>query len=581
MSQKKSIVITHPHLVEEWHPTKNGNKLPSDFSSGANSKAWWKCSKGSDHEWQAIIYNRANNGSGCPICSNHKVVESNCLSNTHPEIASKWHPTKNGSLTPKSIHKGSSKKVWWLCPVNPDHVFITRVCDMDDKRCPMCSGKKIVSSNSLGTLNPDLAREWHPNKNQGLSPYQIAVSSGKKVWWLCSKHKSHEWEATPANRKVTNCPFCSGQVVSHTNSLAILYPEIAIQWHPTKNKSFTANDVVAGTNKVFWWKCPKGDDHEWRSSVYSRTKIGVGCPICSNRKVVKSNSLATSHPELAKKWHPTKNGILTPKDVTKGSHKRVWWKCENGIDHIFKAQINTTNGSTCPICDNKIVVKSNSLATTNPELAKQWHPSKNGNLTPNLVVEGSGHKVWWKCEVAKDHVWKTSVDNRKITGCPFCTLTPQSKQELTITFELMTLFRGINPKGFKANIAGKLRAIDIFIPTLNLCIEFDGAYWHKGKRELDKIKSEGLLSDGYKVIRVREEPLKKIHETDVISKKPYNGKQVTNDILCMIIKMFDLDAELINRIKGYQSFSELQNENGLNRYIDKILKEKAKRSSSN
>jgi hypothetical protein len=562
-------------LIEEWHPTKNGSLVPSDFTSGANTKVWWKCPEGPDHEWQAIIYNRANNGSGCPICSNHKVVGSNCLSNTHPEIASKWHPSKNGSLTPKSIHKGSSKKVWWLCPVSPDHEFKTSVCEMEDKRCPMCAGKKIVRSNSLATLNPKLTREWHPTKNHGLTPNQIAVSSGKKVWWLCSKYKSHEWEATPANRKVTNCPFCSGQVVSHTNSLATLYPEIATQWHPTKNKSITALDVVAGTNKVFWWKCANGDDHEWRSSVYNRTKIGAGCPICSNRKVVQSNCLATTHPEVAKKWHTIKNGALTPWDVTKGSHKRVWWKCEKGDDHIFKAQINTTSEETCPVCDNKIAVLSNALSTTNPELAKQWHPVKNGELKPSDVVEGSGLKVWWQCSSAEDHVWKTSVDNRKKTGCPFCSLTPQSKQELTITFELKTLFPRIDPKGFKTSVGGKLKAIDIFIPVLNLCIEFDGSYWHKDKSELDKIKSELLLNDGFQVIRVREEPLVKIHSTDVISKKPYNGKQVTNDILSMILIMYKLDEELVNRIKHYQSVRELQNEMGLNKYIEKILKEKA------
>ena len=162
-------------------------------------------------------------------------------------------------------------------------------------------------------------------------------------------------------------------------------------------------------------------------------------------------------------------------------------------------------------------------------------------------------------------------------GCPYCTLTPQSKQELTITFELRTLFKRINPKGFKTRLNGRLRAIDIFIPKLNLCIEFDGSYWHKGKREIDKIKSNLLLKEGYSVIRVREEPLKKIHDTDVISKQPYDGKQVTNDILSMILSMYDLDSELVQRIKGYQSKDELQNESGLNRYIDKILKEKAEK----
>ena len=117
--------------------------------------------------------------------------------------------------------------------------------------------------------------------------------------------------------------------------------------------------------------------------------------------------------------------------------------------------------------------------------------------------------------------------------------------------------------------------MDIFIPKLNLCVEFDGAYWHKGKREIDKIKSNLLLKEGYSVIRVREEPLKKIHENDVISKQPYDGKQVTNDILSMILSIYNLDSEMVKRIKDYQSKDALQNEKGLNRYIDKILKEKA------
>ena len=121
-----------------------------------------------------------------------------------------------------------------------------------------------------------------------------------------------------------------------------------------------------------------------------------------------------------------------------------------------------------------------------------------------------------------------------------------------------------------------MRAIDIYIPKLNLCIEFDGAYWHKDRRDIDKIKSEMLLEEGFELIRVREEPLKKIYDTDVISKQPYNGKQVTNDILSVIMNKFKLEEKLISKISDYQSKSELQNEKGLERYIDKILTEKAK-----
>ena len=144
----------------------------------------------------------------------------------------------------------------------------------------------------------------------------------------------------------------------------------------------------------------------------------------------------------------------------------------------------------------------------------------------------------------------------------------------------MKLFKNIDPKGLKTRLKGRLRAIDIFIPKLNLCIEFDGSYWHKGKRELDKIKSEMLFEEGFKLIRVREEPLKKIYETDVISKQPYNGKQVTDDILSVILDMYKLDDKIVSKIKDYQSKDKLQNEKGLERYIDKILTEKAEKKSS-
>ena len=141
----------------------------------------------------------------------------------------------------------------------------------------------------------------------------------------------------------------------------------------------------------------------------------------------------------------------------------------------------------------------------------------------------------------------------------------------------MKFFKNIDPKGFKTRLGDSLRAIDIYIAKLNLCIEFDGSYWHKNKRELDKIKSEMILEEGFELIRVREEPLKKIYDTDVISKQPYNGKQVTNDILSVIINKFKLEEKVISKIIDYQSKSELQNEKGLERYIDKILTEKAKK----
>ena len=59
------------------------------------------------------------------------------------------------------------------------------------------------------------------------------------------------------------------------------------------------------------------------------------------------------------------------------------------------------------------------LAVADPELAAQWHPTKNGNLTPDMVAAESHRKIWWlgKC----GHEWSATIDSRtRGMGCPFC-----------------------------------------------------------------------------------------------------------------------------------------------------------------
>ena len=575
--KSNSLATLNPKISKLWHKEKNGILTPLNVGSGTLKKVWWKCPEGEDHEWQASV-NHVVNGSGCPVCSNYKIVDSNCLETLNPQLANEWYPTKNNKLSPSIVGVGSAKKVWWKCSGGDDHEWQAQIASRHlGSGCPVCINKLIVKSNSLATLNPEIAKQLHPTKNGKLNSLNIGPGSHKKVWWKCEKGDDHIYSMSPENKtKGYGCPVCSGHKVVKSNSLATLNPDMAKQWHPTKNGKLTPFDVTPGSSKMIWWKCNKDVDHEWKTKPGSRTQHNSGCPFCTNQRLSRSNSLLIVNPILAKQWHPKLNGGLTPLDVTTGSVKKVWWKCEKGDDHVWEAMINYRHfGIGCPICSNHKIVKSNSLSTLNYDLAKQWHPTKNGKLTPLDVGIGSNKKVWWKCEKGDDHVWKTTVVSRRERGCPFCTLTPQSKQELTITFELMKLFKSIDPKGLKTKLEGRLRAIDIFIPKLNLCIEFDGSYWHKNKRDIDKIKSEMLFEEGFKLIRVREEPLKKIYDTDIISKQPYDGKKVTNDILSKILSLFDLDSTLVSKIKAYQSKEGLQNEKGLEKYIDKILTEKA------
>ena len=55
-----------------------------------------------------------------------------------------------------------------------------------------------------------------------------------------------------------------------------------------------------------------------------------------------------------------------------------------------------------------------------PEVSKEWHPSKNGDITPKDVYHGSDKKFWFIC--SKGHEWKTRVwvRTRHGSNCPYC-----------------------------------------------------------------------------------------------------------------------------------------------------------------
>jgi Probable Zinc-ribbon domain len=133
--------------------------------------------------------------------------------------------------------------------------------------------------------------------------------------------------------------------VTSDYNLAVMNPALAGQWHPKLNGDPTPRPVAPFSGKRPWWLCPKG--HEWMSRV-SHRKDGTGCPHCPRRKAHEDNCLTTLAPHIASEWHPTKNGDLTPRDMTKCSNKKAWWMCRKG--HEWEARISSRHRSGCPVC---------------------------------------------------------------------------------------------------------------------------------------------------------------------------------------------------------------------------------------
>ncbi len=255
----------------------------------------------------------------------------------------------------------------------------------------------------------------------------MIANSREMVWWQCRKNSEHTWQTQARTRiaRDSGCPSCRDKTRRKLPPLAEDSPQLAAEWHPTKNGDRTPSNVTAGAKGEAWWRCSKDPTHEWKASVNGRRR-GNGCPICAGYLSHSTTSLESLRPELAKEWHPTKNGVRKPSDVTLGSGRVVWWRCSLDPRHEWKSKVlNRTRGrgSGCPVCARVVPTADTNLATLYPALAAEWASEKNGVLTPISVSCGSEKKVWWRCAKNPAHIWEAQIKNRvNGSGCPACGL---------------------------------------------------------------------------------------------------------------------------------------------------------------
>ena len=553
-----NLTISHPDLLKEWHPSRNGNLSPINFSYGSHKKVWWQCLK-CNAEWDARIFNRTIHGHGCPYCSGKRVSERNCLVVQFPDLVSEWHDEKNGTLKPNDVSYGSNKKVWWQC-IKCDSEWEAYIYNRtkDGHGCPYCSGHRVSKRNSLAINYPDLAKEWDYEKNVDLNLEDISFGSSKKVGWICSEC-GHKWSCVISDRirRGTRCPICTGRETSKENPskycLALACPDKAKEWHPTKNGKLTPWDVTIKTVKKAWWICNVFDE-EYEAIIRNRARPGRQCPVCNNKLVTRENSLGALYPVYKEEWDFQKN-IESPYEVAPGTPKLYFWKCKKG--HSWEASPNnrTSHKSECPYCSGRLASEEWNLEVIFPDIAKELHPSKNVSLNPYKISPYSNERLWWLCK--KGHEWEDTVNHRTASGrgCPHC-YSQTSASELRIYTELKWIF------GEGAKHRHKIfdKECDIFVPHYKLVIEYDGYPWHQDKEQSDSNKESILADKNIELIRVRDKRLKRLKEEDLLIPSEIKSVSIIKDILSAIKKKVLLDKEHLQKIDIYLSFSSFQNE---------------------
>lgn len=416
---KENSVAKNEKLMKEWNWEKNNalNIFPDQLTCGSNKKVWWRCKK-CNYEWMTSSNNRSR-GTNCPACAHKVVVEGvNDLMSLYPELAKRWHPTLN-TLKPTQVFPKSNKIAFWLCDLNKEHFFKTRIDHMVNSniKCPICANQQVIQGvNDLITTNPQLAEEWDYQKNKDIDPTKITYGNATKVWWKCKQ--GHSWMAivgSRAGKQKTGCPICKKE-------LFISFPEKCIAYYLGKefaieeNKKFSwlgnseldiyipsLNMGVEYDGKAWHKNCERDLKKDDICKKHGITLVRVrekDCPYyeSSSKKIIREN-------EDEKGIEEVLNLILDYICVNFNKKLQVSIDIERDyyeiLSHISRMQ------------------KEKSIY--NSQLISEWNYEKNGELNPRTISIGSKRKVWWICN--NGHEWQAVVYSRASSqkcGCPYC-----------------------------------------------------------------------------------------------------------------------------------------------------------------
>lgn len=366
----------------------------------------------------------------------------------------------------------------------------------------MCvSGHKL-----LAVERPDLAAQVVDKSLLS----SLCLHSNKKIEWECPV--GHRWFAVVASRVRRDsavCPVCSGRtLVPEVNSFAVTHPDLAAQLaDPSLAWTFTA-----GSGKKVEWICPNNPNHRWKTSVVQRAKgRKTDCPYCSHRKLlVGFNNLGFTHPEVAAELvHP--EDALT---LMANSTRRVEWKCPV-CGHVWKTSPNGRKigvfgaTSNCPACSHNVATEANCLAATHPYVA----PYLADVADAHRFTHGSTKLLTWRC--GHGHEWIASPMSMTHKGhlnlcCPVCYPNNRSLPQTELTEivrtlvgpdeEILTDCRSVLPSG---------RELDIYLPSKQVAIEFNGVYFHsecmKKDSKYHQLKFEECLEKDIRLIQIWED----------------------------------------------------------------------------
>lgn len=338
----------------------------------------------------------------------------------------------------------------------------------------------------------------------------------------------------------------------HNNGIMVENINVLMEYWDVKRNNEIGLDpgkIPVNSSINAFWKCKNG--HHWQervSRVYDRK---IKCLYCEGRMVWSGeNDLQTLHPKLASEWDCEKN-YVTPDKVSPKDTKKYWWKCKNGHPSFLRSvEHRVTRNDACPYCTGrKIEPGVNDLQTLFPNIASEWDLEKN-KIEPCYISPNSEKSYYWICP--KGHHYSKNVYRRthskQAVHCPKCvhahstSFPEQALYFYTKQFypDAINRYRGLTESGLE---------LDIYIPSWNIGIEYDGKLFHSSKeaKEREERKYNICKRKHIKLIRVKEGEFSDDDWFRTFSDETYYIKKRPNDN--------DMDMFLISFFTQLTEFS--------------------------
>lgn len=305
-------------------------------------------------------------------------------------------------------------------------------------------------------------------------------------------HKSSRNKIQLAVRPDCNCP---GSLPKHRPHFCSHYNHVthgngsADEWDPKLNGDVTPYNIAPCSESKYWFRCK--NDHcrmPYRQTLAHRVANSTRCPYCVGQKACHWNSLLTNYPELCEEL--SSSNKINPATVTCGSNSLLIWECTNHseLDQTFtwpaSPASRITNKTGCPKCNTRGYEQR---MGGHEQYVKESRAVHGDDYEYNGMYQGNDIKIAILCKRNPLHgEFMQSPHHHKLgVGCPKCAIDKHESKGMKKLKVLLD--RVFTPVGivcfFEQTFVGlKYKTFlrcDVFIPVLNLIIEYDGSQHFK------------------------------------------------------------------------------------------------------